>query len=147
MPVNPYNLLQVIYTACLAATCLIVWRSGRAAEWIGVGIMVAGSVATVWANSVQGPESASVEFDMLLIDLLVLSGFVFLVLKSDRFWPLWACGIHLVSVATHLVMLFYPTVLPQAYRVVLGFWAYPVMAAVVVGALDPWRAKGTNAAA
>lgn len=109
--------------------------------------MLAGSIATFLADSVRGPESASVQVEMLLMDLLVLSGFLVLVLKSDRFWPLWACGIHLVSVATHLAMLFYPTVLPLAYRVVLGLWAYPMMAAIVIGALDPWRAKGTNAAA
>lgn len=144
---NSYNFLQLIYDLCLAATCLLAWRRGRAEEWIGAGIMLAGSVATFWAHSVRGPESASIQFNLFLVDLLVLCGFVVLVLKSDRFWPLWACGIHLVSVATHLVMLFYPTVLPQAYRVVLGFWAYPMMAAIVVGALDPWRAKGTNAAA
>ena len=144
---NSYTLLQVVYDLCLVATCLVAWRRGQAAEWIGAGIILAGSIATFWSHSVRGPESASVQFDLFLIDLLALSGFLVLVLKSDRFWPLWACGIHLVSVATHLAMLFYPTVLPQAYRVVLGLWAYPMMAAIVVGALDPWKAKGMNAAA
>lgn len=98
--------------------------------------MLLGTVATFIAASIPGLELRFTELGILFVDLLVLAAFAALVLKTDRFWPLWACGFHLVGVATHLVMLVFPAVLPQAYRIVQGAWAYPMMLAIVLGCLQ-----------
>lgn len=142
-----YILLQVIYNCCLAATCLVVWRRGHAPERGGAAILLIGSMATLLAVRTFGADYRAAQYTVLLVDALVLAGFLALVFKTDRYWPLWVSGFHLVGVATHLVILFYPAILPQAYRVVRGLWAYPIMAAIVLGALRREKKRPTNGSA
>lgn len=144
MAVHWSNLLQLAYAVCLASTCAVtLWRGARP-EQIAAAILLAGSVATVGAKSLSGLEVPSAQLGILLVDLLVLAGFLALALKTDRNWALWASGFHLVGVATHLVILFYPAILPQAYRVVRGLWAYPIMVAIVVGTIRRRSASSTS---
>lgn len=130
-----YILLQVAYGVCLLLTCAVTWFLGQQPERIGATVLIAGSVATVVAESLPGLKVGAPHLGILAVDLLVLAGFLALVLKTDRFWPLWVSGFHLVGVATHLATLFYPSILPRAYILVQGLWAYPIMAAIVVGTL------------
>ena len=141
---NVYFLLRVMYFGCLLATCIVVWRRGQKPERLGAAIVFAGSIATVLAAAVPSLNLDDAQLGILLVDLLMLAGFLALVLNTDRYWPVWVCGFHLVGVATHLVMLFYPSILPQAYRLVHGLWAYPVMFAIMIGTRDPWWWRRTN---
>ena len=137
------DLLQLAYIIALAATCAVTWLRGERPERLGAAIVLVGSVATMGAANVPGLEIRSSQLGILAVDVLVLAGFLALVFKTDRYWPLWVSGFHLVGVATHLVMLFYPAVLPVAYRVVRGLWAYPIMVAILVGTLQEVSKKRT----
>lgn len=139
-----YDLLQLAYALCLALTCAVTAWRGATPEKLGAAIVLVGSIATVGAAHIPGLELCAAKIGILVVDLLVLAGFVALVLTTDRFWPLWACGFHLVGVATHIAMLVYPDILPQAYRVVQGLWAYPMMLAIALGTLCRTRPMRTN---
>lgn len=136
-----YILLQVAYGVCLLLTCAVTWLRGQQPERFGAAVLLVGSVTTVVAESLPGLRVGAAQLGILAVDLLVLAGFLALVLKTNRFWPLWVSGFHLVGVATHLATLCYPSILPQAYVLVQGLWAYPIMVAIVVGTLREVSAK------
>ena len=132
--VNVYHLLQAIYWACLASTCAVAWSKGASLEKLGAGVLTLTSVLGLVITPTTLLEYASAQPGVLLLDLGLLGALLFILLNSDRFWPIWASGFHLVGVATHLAKLSYPDILPQAYWAVQGLWAYPIMAAIVLGA-------------
>lgn len=54
-------------------------------------------------------------------------------LTCNRYWPLWATAFHSIGVLTHLAVFFDKSIVPQAYATGQGMWAYPVLAALVLG--------------
>jgi hypothetical protein len=67
------------------------------------------------------------------VDLLTLIAAVSLAVAVDRYWPLWFAGFPLVAVATHLASMVQIAIVPKAYALAQGFWAYPMMAALFIG--------------
>lgn len=139
--VDRFNLLQAIYNTSLAATCIVAWRAGEVPERAGALIMVIGSLATAVVAQIDSLGTSTIHLGVLAIDLAVMAVFLSIALRTDRFWPLWVCGFHLVGVATHLTMLTYPDVVPRAYRILRGFWAYPMLAAIILASLHGHRMR------
>jgi hypothetical protein len=132
-------LLATSYWVCLIAISAFVLRFGGATERVGIYIFALGSVATVPASSPLPVRFQSSELGVLAVDLVVLAALIVLTLRSPRIWPIWATGFHLVAVGTHLVMLTDSQILPRAYALAQGFWAYPMMVATVIGAVSHRR--------
>lgn len=141
-----YVLLQVAYLAALAGAGVVAVKYGDWPERAGVGLIVGGSILTVPASVIPGLNGPTA-LGILAVDAVVLVAFLYLVLKTDRFWPLWACGFHLVGVATHLATLSHPDIVPLAYKLVRGAWAYPMLAAIVLAVLNPLTATGRTGSA
>ena len=72
----------------------------------------------------------------MLVDLLVFVGFLFVALRSPRFWPLWVAGLQLTTTLGHILKGMSPDLLPQAYGAALQFWSYPILLILAVGT---WR--------
>jgi hypothetical protein len=143
-----FALLRLLYFVCLAATCFIGWRRGGPSERAGVLIILVGSLVTI---AVQQPALFDWRTDRIAligVDLVVLLAFLLLALKSRRFWPLWATTFHLIAVCSHLVIFLQPHRILQAYALLQGFWAYPIMASIILGtrgaSAAASRAKGTR---
>jgi hypothetical protein len=128
-------LLFVIYWSCLIAVCLFAWRSGGQDERAGASIMFLGSLATVLAKGPLPITLGNGEWSLPVVDLSVLAGFIILTLRSPRIWPIWASGFHVVAVATHLANFTKPDIVPRAYALAQGFWAYPMLTAIVLGTI------------
>jgi hypothetical protein len=126
--------LQLLYWFFLAACSAYALAKGGAPERIAIGIAVIASVVSVIALSSMATRFDGVEAGVFLVDLVTLVAFFLLALHADRFWPLWITGFQLIGVATHLAMLLSPDVVPQVYSFILGLWAYPILALIVIGA-------------
>jgi hypothetical protein len=66
----------------------------------------------------------------------VLAAFVFVALRSDRFWPLWIAGLQLTMSISHLLKAIQPDLVPIAYAAAERFWSYPILAIIAVAT---WR--------
>lgn len=97
---------------------------------------VAGALLTQIVVSPLGDRFESVEWPILLVDLGVFAGFVGVALRSQRFWPLWVAGLQLTTIMGHLIKQVASDLLPTAYGVALGFWAYPIIFILAIGT---WR--------
>ena len=99
-----------------------------------MAIAVVASATTLLAHLVQADHFSRVERGAFVIDVVTFFGFLLLALWADRFWPLWIAGIHLIGVATHTAKLVSPTVVPWVYGLIQGFWSYPIVVLIVIGA-------------
>ena len=138
----PYILL-LIYLITLLSSCAYAVRLGGQSELIGAGIMMAGSFLTPAVGFVSLKLHAHL-VGALLVDLAVLAAFLTLALRSDKFWPLWTTAFQIIGVATHLAKAVDPGIIPRAYSIAQGFWAYPMLVALVIGVrADHIAAKGS----
>jgi hypothetical protein len=81
--------------------------------------------------------------------VLILDALVFLIglkiaLCSTSYWPLWFCGLLLVSVATSIASLLFPTSVPAIYVDLAGFWAIPALASAAIGVIIDGREAKAN---
>jgi hypothetical protein len=129
----PYILL-LIYLVILLSCCGYAIRFGGKSEVYGAAIMVVGSFLTPAVGYLFDSRWTSTEFGVLLVDLGVLCLFLVLALRSDKFWPLWITAFQVIGVVTHLARFVDPGIIPRAYSIAQGFWAYPMLVALVIGA-------------
>ncbi len=123
---------SAFYNICMIAVSIYGWRFGERAERIGVAIIIAASIVTFAISAFPGSHFHSMESGIFIVDLTALASFLWLALTTNRFWPLWATAFQLIAVTTHLTILVDPTIIPLAYALSEGFWAYPVLAALLL---------------
>ncbi|AMO72529.1 hypothetical protein AZE99_12320 [Sphingorhabdus sp. M41] len=70
------------------------------------------------------------------IDIVGLLALIYLTLKSDRFWPMWASAFQLLAVTIHTAMMVAPQITPWAFGTGAVFWAYPMLLALAIGSLE-----------
>lgn len=121
---------QLIFLVALIGSCGAALWLGRGNErWTAIALLV----SAVASPLVEQSEFVQPESGILVIDLVLLGYLLVLALRSDRFWPLWAAGFHVVGTMIHVARLVDVSIWPNAYAVAQVFWAYPVLAALAVG--------------
>lgn len=128
---NPFG-----YWIVLLAVTLYAFLRGRIDERSAAAICVAATVASVAVNSPYGDRYESVELGVLAVDFLAFSGFTWIALRSDRFWPLWVAGLQLTTLMSHLMKAVNLDLIPYVYAASARFWVYPIFLAIVIGT---WR--------
>lgn len=113
------------------------WRGSRD-ERLAAGICLAGAIASKLLVSPFEGRYFAVEPAVMAIDLAMLAAFVHIALRSDRFWPLWIAGLQLTTILGHALMAVGGDLVPRAYGMALGFWAYPI---VLILAVATWRSR------
>jgi hypothetical protein len=120
------------YYFILFLVSLYAFLRGRSDERIAAATCILATVAT---NIVYTPTGsyAGLEIGVLLVDLGALAAFIYLALRSDRFWPLWIAGLQLATVGAHAVKAVELDLMPQAYAAAARFWVYPIFLIIAVG--------------
>ena len=126
------NLFRILL-ALVALYALL--RGKRDEQQVGI-IFVVGVVASELALSPIHERYAGVETNLLLVDLAVLAGFLWVALRSDRFWPLWMAGLQLTAILGHLLKVVEVELFARAYAAALFFWAWPMLMILAAGT---WR--------
>jgi hypothetical protein len=89
------------------------------------------------------------EKGLLAVDLFVFAVMVLLSYSSERFWPIWMCGLQSVEVGTHLAALIAPGIVARTYSEAVTLWAYPMILLLAIGTmrhrrrLDRYGADGS----
>lgn len=125
-----------IFWTILLLTCgYALWR-GRSDERIVAAMCLLASVTTRFAISPLQVRYASVETGLLAIDLILLGVFVWIALRSQRFWPLWVAGLQLTNSVSHLIKFADFDLVPRAYSAAAALWSYPIL---LILAVATWR--------
>ena len=120
----------------LVLVVLYAFIFGRRDERQVAIICLFGTLATTLVLSPIAERFRGLESAVLLVDLMVLAGFLAVALRSRRFWPLWVAGLQLTTILGHFLKGVEVDLVPRAYAAALNFWAYPI---VLILALGTWR--------
>jgi hypothetical protein len=125
-----------VFRILLALVTLYAFLAGRRDErQVGV-ILVVGVIATHLAWSPVRQRFGELEIGVMSVDLVVFVGFLWVALKSERFWPLWIAGLQLTTIFGHFLKAIDTGLLSRAYGAALMFWGYPILIILAVGT---WR--------
>ncbi len=75
-----------------------------------------------------------------LIDISLLVGLYAVALRSDRWWPIWIAGLHLLTVLSHIQAGLAPAFASRVFFALEVFWAPIKMLVLLLGALVDWKA-------
>ncbi|WP_375380143.1 hypothetical protein [uncultured Sphingomonas sp.] len=131
--------LRILYGLALAASCTFAFRHGGRSERHGAAIILVGSLLTVLVEGLPAFDWRYSRQGLVAVDLGVLVAYFVLAQRSNRFWPLWTTAFQLIAVMTHLVIMVEPRRVLQAYAIAQGFWAYPMLASIVIGSIGSRR--------
>lgn len=123
-----------VYYSFLIFCCGYALYRGSRAEYVGASIMILGSISTAIFARVFEATWTGLEIGIFVIDIVALYALIHLTLVSDRFWPMWATGFHLLAVSVHTAIMVAPEVTPWAFATGAAFWAYPMLLALAIGA-------------
>lgn len=126
-----------IFRILLVLVALYAFLRGRRDEKQVVAILVLGVIATELVLPPRQERFHTIELELLLVDMAVLGGFVWVALRSSRFWPLWVAGLQLTTIIGHLLKAVNESLFAKAYAASLVFWFYPMLLILAVGT---WRA-------
>ena len=118
--------------ALLLSTGVALWR-GRWPERTAAAAMIIAWVASAVlhdADQLRGPQALIMAIDIALFLVLLT-----IALKSDRWWPMWACAFHGLSVVLALAMLADPRVWSRAGFIASGVFSYLTMLSLFLGAI------------
>jgi hypothetical protein len=120
--------------------CYLAIRFGGRDEVYGALIFLIGSLTTLGYVLLFGATWAKPEIGLLVIDLIMMLAFIHLAVISDRFWPMWIAGFHLVSLAVHAATFVASDVIPWVFATGVVFWAWPTKLTLII-AIYEYRAQ------
>ncbi|MFT5330991.1 MAG: hypothetical protein ACI9TB_001098 [Parasphingorhabdus sp.] len=125
-----------VYYIFLFVCCGYAILRGSRSEYFGAAIMIIGSLASLAVGKVLGTPWTSMEAEIFAIDVVGLLALIYLTLKSDRFWPMWATAFQLLAVTIHTAVMMAPEITPWAFATGAVFWAYPMLLALAIGSSE-----------
>jgi hypothetical protein len=128
----------LLYFLLLFGVAAYAMSRGRQEERIAALTCVIASVASLALLVTRPSYYSGFELGVALIDIATLATFVWLALRSDRFWPLWVAGLQLTSSLGHILKIVQPDLLPMVYAASLASWSYVILLIIAVGT---WRGR------
>lgn len=127
---------QVLFLAFLLLSSAYAFRRGDQPEKIGAVTLLGGASLTVLVASPLGTRFQDVEAGILVIDISIMGIFLWLSVRSTRFWPIWIASILGAEVIIHVALVIAPEVIPRAYMHGLALWGWLAQLALVIAT---WR--------
>ena len=130
MPDQFNQLNQFAFFSIMIVTCgTALWLGRNSERWTAI-VLILASIASLIAQSSKffQPESG-----ILLIDLALLSYLVWLALRSDRFWPMYAAGFQIIGTLIHVARITDDSIFQSAYATGQILWSYPVLLTLAAG--------------
>ncbi len=124
-----------VYLSMLVVCCLYAFVRGGAPERLGAATLVGAIFASHFAPASGPIRFQTIEYGVLAVDAATLMAILIIVIRAQRYWPMWMAAILLDIVVTHLLMLS-PKVVPWSYAVMIAAWNYPIP---IILAIGTWR--------
>lgn len=128
---NNMLIVPTLFWLLLSLCCSFAASAGGKSGRIGAALLMAATLAT-WLLENTSSWSQT-HWPVMAIDLLLFCGLYFLALRSEAYWPIWAAGFHLLTVAGHFASIIMPDFRMGIYWRFSGVWAILVLMAMVVG--------------
>lgn len=132
------------FITLLLSVVALAWTRGRTDERIAALTCLLGTILTNLIGHSLATRFLSFNLSTFLVDVGVLLAFLYIALRSTRFWPMWAAGLQLTGTTVHLLKLINPDLLSFVFGAALAFWSYPILIVIALGAwrtdaIERWR--------
>lgn len=111
-------------------------RGGRSERHAAIAFTLAAAATQL---AVIGARWRAPDIPLMAVDAAFFVGLVWIAHRSRSFWPIWAAASQLVGTITHLAPGLQSGILPRAYIATAGVWAFPILAAILVGTMNHAR--------
>ena len=140
-----YQLPFWVWPAALMTVCGLALFRGRNDERLAASSTLAAWALTLVASREfgSGPNNDT-DWEVVPIDVALLGVYLWIVLRTRRYWPVVACGIWLLTVLTHFIRPPHPIVSGWTYKTVVIFWNYLVLIVIGYGAWTAPRYAGAG---
>lgn len=118
---------------------LFALTKGGRPERIGAATILGGWFLSILAQTYVG--YTSMQWPVLIIDVIALVIFVALVWKSPRSWPVWASAFQLLAIASHVMVLMKLRPEISAFYTVINMAGYGIIIALGVGTFFAWQER------
>lgn len=132
------------FAVLLITVSAAFWRGGWP-ERLAAGAMIAAWLGTALLyNSIL---QRGVQIAPMIVDALLLSVLLFIALRSNRWWPMWACAFQALTFVLHLALIADAVLWSRAAWMANSCFSYLTMLALLCGALSRRRATASPDAA
>lgn len=128
-----YFALFLFFWLILLSSTVLAWRFGGKPERLGSSFMLVAAIGSAVFATYFGTQFSRIEYGLIFVDLLLFAAMVVLMIKTKRFWPIWANSFQLAAILTHLASTMASNSVANAYALLQGFWAYPMLIAMLLG--------------
>ncbi len=124
-------LLNIVFTLLMIAACLPAlawggWEGRRICSMFVVAALATYFGTTALKQVITLPDAT------IVVDAVLLVGLAHVALRTDRYWPLWICAFHMLSVLSFLAWQFAPNS-PLLFKAVSAIWSIPQLIVLCVG--------------
>jgi len=121
-----------------------LWRGGWPERVAGAGILVTAIAAPIVQ---QSPFMADTDLGVFALDLGLFFVLLWVALRSDRWWPLFATAFMLLAVVTHLAVMLSSAIREFTYVTATTLWGYLVVYSLAFGLWEISRRRKRQRAA
>lgn len=134
-----------LFRFLLALVALYAFIRGSRDEREVAIILVVGVIATHLSWSPVANRFSDLETPVMVVDIIVFGGFLWVALRSKRFWPLWIAGLQLTTILGHCLKAIDVHLFSRAYGAALMVWSYPILLILAIGVRrNAKRARRSN---
>jgi hypothetical protein len=132
----------VVYAFVFPSICAFALMRGQATERrVAIGFLI--TAAASMLGSAVGTHGQGPNWNVIIVDGLFLIALVVIARQSTRFWPLWAAASQLAGFLAHIPVIIDPTVPKEIYVSTQPFWAFPLLASLLIGTITAHRSRAS----
>lgn len=131
-----YAIIGAIFMVGMA---LFAFLKGSHAEKLGGGAYLFAWFASIVLQENSGFRGLPI--GLFVIDLAVLAVFIGITWRYRQSWPVWASGIQLITVMSHIMMLTKQPVLLGSLITVMNLNGYLIITCIIVGTFYSWQER------
>jgi hypothetical protein len=90
---------------------------------------------------VHNPDRLATQWAVFGVDVALFVALTWVALLSDRYWPIFMAGFHLLDVLTHVGRIVDRAMPRWSYHTAAQIWGYLMIIALAIGTWNAWRGR------
>lgn len=128
-----------IGAAFMVSACGFAMLKGDEPERLGAGAFM---IAWLASLLIQNDSNLyAIPLGLFAIDVVTLMVFIGLAWKSRRAWPIWASGLQLLSVSSHILGMIEVRASLASFYAVMNLAGYGILITLAVGTFWAWQER------
>lgn len=131
--------IAMVGAVFMVLVCAFAFLKGDESERLGAGAYL---IAWLASLLIQNDSNLySIPLGLFAIDLVILLVFVGLAWKARRAWPIWASGLQLLAVSSHIFGMVEVRASLASFIAVMNLASYGILVTLAIGTFWAWQER------